>query len=70
MNENEKRPWSFEEFLTNINYRTMITAYMIENIRNIFCLWYRTGMEISAEKMAEIGTFAVFHGTERLDEII
>ncbi len=40
---------------------------MIENIRNIFCLWYRAGMPISAGKMSEIGTYAVFHGTEGLD---
>lgn len=67
VNDNEKRPWCFEEFLTNKYFKTAITAYMIENIRNIFCLWYRAGMPISAGKMSEIGTYAVFHGTEGLD---
>ena len=70
VNDKERRQWDFEEFLINKNYKSALTAYMIENLRTIFCLWYRMGMNLPAERMAEIGTFAVFHGTEELDRII
>lgn len=31
-------------------------------IRNIFCIWYESGMKMSAEKMAEFGTRLALHG--------
>ena len=58
----DTRPWDFESFLPETAHAPEIVRYLMGAIRNIFCIWYESGMKMSAEEMAEFGTRLALHG--------
>lgn len=58
----DTRPCDFESFLPETEHAPEIVRYLMGAIRNIFCIWYESGMKMSAEEMAEFGTRLALHG--------
>lgn len=58
----DTRPWDFESFLPETAHAPEIVRYLMGAIHNIFCIWYESGMKMSAEEMAEFGTRLALHG--------
>ena len=55
----DTRPWDFESFLPETAHAPEIVRYLMGDI---FCIWYESGMKMSAEEMAEFGTRLALHG--------
>lgn len=56
------RPWDFEAFLPSKEHASEIVLYLIGALRNIFCIWYETGMKMTPDEMASFGTQLALHG--------